>query len=51
LCRDGEDDDFVKVPDFGIVKASDQPGTPEGAANVVSETTSHSRQRRRITAR
>jgi serine/threonine-protein kinase len=31
LCRYGEDCDFVKVLDFGIVKAIHEPGTNKGA--------------------
>jgi len=41
LCRYGEDYDFVKVLDFGIVKAIDQPGTAEGAPTLTALTAEH----------
>jgi eukaryotic-like serine/threonine-protein kinase len=41
LCRYGEDYDFVKVLDFGIVKAIQEPGTAEGASTVAALTAQH----------
>ena len=41
LCRYGEDYDFVKVLDFGIVKAIQQPGTPEAAPTLAALTGAH----------
>jgi serine/threonine-protein kinase len=36
LCRYGEDYDFVKVLDFGIVKIIQEPGTAEGAPTLTA---------------
>jgi serine/threonine-protein kinase len=41
LCRYGEDYDFVKVLDFGIVKAIHGPGTAEGAPTLTGLTVEH----------
>ena len=41
LCRYGEDCDFVKVLDFGIVKAIQEPGTGEGAPTLTALTAEH----------
>ncbi len=41
LCRYGEDYDFVKVLDFGIVKTIDEPGTAERTATVTALTIEH----------
>jgi serine/threonine protein kinase len=41
LCRYGEDYDFVKVLDFGIVKAIHGPGTAEGAPTLAALTVEH----------
>ena len=41
LCRYGEDYDFVKVLDFGIVKAIQQPGTAEAAPTLAALTGAH----------
>jgi len=41
LCRYGEDYDFVKVLDFGIVKAIQQPGTAEAATTLAALTGAH----------
>ena len=45
LCRYGEDYDFVKVLDFGIVKAIHEPGTAEGAPTLTALTAEHVVQR------
>ena len=41
LCRYGEDYDFVKVLDFGIVKAIHEPGTAEAAPTLTALTAEH----------
>ncbi len=41
LCRYGEDYDFVKVLDFGIVKAIHEPGTSEGPVDLTAFTAEH----------
>jgi eukaryotic-like serine/threonine-protein kinase len=41
LCRYGEDYDFVKVLDFGIVKAIQEPGTAEEAPTLTALTAEH----------
>jgi serine/threonine-protein kinase len=41
LCRYGEDYDFVKVLDFGIVKAIRGSGTAEGAPTLTALTVEH----------
>ena len=41
LCRYGEDYDFVKVLDFGIVKAIQEPGTAEAAPTLTALTAEH----------
>src|SRR4029434_3280759 len=41
LCRYGEDYDFVKVLDFGIVKAIRKPGTVEAAPTLTALTAAH----------
>jgi len=41
LCHYGEDYDFVKVLDFGIVKAIEEPGTAGGAATLTALTAEH----------
>ena len=41
LCRYGEDYDFVKVLDFGIVKAIQEPGTAEAALTLTALTAEH----------
>ncbi len=41
LCRYGEDYDFAKVLDFGIVKAIQEPGTAEAAMTLTSLTADH----------
>jgi hypothetical protein len=41
VCRYGEDYDFVKVLDFGIVKAIHQSGSPETAPSVTELTGEH----------
>ena len=41
LCRYGEDYDFVKVLDFGIVKAIHEPATAGGATTVPALTAEH----------
>jgi len=41
LCRYGEDYDFVKVLDFGIVKAIQEPVTAEGAPTIAALTAAH----------
>jgi hypothetical protein len=41
LCRYGEDCDFVKVLDFGIVKAMHAPGTAEDAPTLAGLTAEH----------
>jgi hypothetical protein len=41
LCRYGEDYDFVKVLDFGIVKAIHEPGTVDEAATLDALTAEH----------
>jgi serine/threonine-protein kinase len=41
LCRYGEDYDFVKVLDFGIVKAIHEPGTADAATMLTALTAEH----------
>jgi eukaryotic-like serine/threonine-protein kinase len=41
LCRYGEDYDFVKVLDFGIVKAIYEPGTSEASPTLTALTAEH----------
>jgi eukaryotic-like serine/threonine-protein kinase len=41
LCRYGEDYDFVKVLDFGIVKAIHEPGIAEAALTLTALTAEH----------
>ena len=41
LCRYGEDYDFVKVLDFGLVKAIREPGTAEGVQTPTALTAEH----------
>jgi serine/threonine-protein kinase len=41
LCRYGEDYDFVKVLDFGIVKMIHEPGTADGVATFAALTAEH----------
>ena len=41
LCRYGEDCDFVKVLDFGIVKAIQDPDNPGGAPTLTALTAEH----------
>src|SRR5688572_11272171 len=41
LCRYGEDYDFVKVLDFGIVKAIQEPGNAEVAMTLTALTAEH----------
>ncbi len=41
LCRYGEDYDFVKVLDFGIVKAISEPGSAEAAPTLIDVTAEH----------
>ena len=41
LCRYGEDYDFVKVLDFGIVKAIHQPETARGVPTLTALTAEH----------
>jgi eukaryotic-like serine/threonine-protein kinase len=41
LCRYGQDCDFVKVLDFGIVKAIQEPGTGDGAPTLTALTAEH----------
>jgi len=41
LCRYGEDYDFVKVLDFGIVKMIHEPGTAEAAPTLTILTAEH----------
>jgi hypothetical protein len=41
LCRYGEDYDFVKVLDFGIVKAIHEAGTGNGAPTLADVTAEH----------
>jgi serine/threonine-protein kinase len=41
LCRYGEDYDFVKVLDFGIVKAIQEPGAAETARTITALTLEH----------
>ena len=41
LCRYGEDCDFVKVLDFGIVKAIHEPGTAAAAPTLTALTVEH----------
>jgi eukaryotic-like serine/threonine-protein kinase len=41
LCRYGEDYDFVKVLDFGIVKAISEPGSVEAAPTLTDLTAEH----------
>jgi eukaryotic-like serine/threonine-protein kinase len=41
LCRYGEDYDFVKVLDFGIVKAIYEPGTAQAAPTLTALTAEH----------
>jgi len=41
LCRYGEDYDFVKVLDFGIVKALQEPGAAEAARTIPALTVEH----------
>ena len=51
LCRYGEDYDFVKVLDFGIVKAIHEPGTADAALTLTALTAEHVVQVRRHSSR